>query len=157
MAAKCSFHNTRLELTPTSRYLAFAVGWAYLSLHTLLLSAATETSLLLVIPCVVAASGVIIAVIGYYCVRFARQDSVSPRFNTASVLLAFVPVSIYCVVIRWLAHNVSGNEASSLNPFPWITFTSISVVWMAITTAVLLWFGESIVWILHKLTAKNRN
>jgi hypothetical protein len=144
-----------MESTSTSRHLAFVVGWTYLSLHTLLISAATEASLFVVFLGVVAASGVILAVIGFYCVRFARRDRAAPRFGTASVLLAFVPISIYCGIIRWFAQDAIANEASSPSPFPWITFLAICVVWMTLTTGVLLWFGDAIVWISLKLVAKS--
>jgi len=143
-----------MALTSTSRYLALMLGWMYLCLHTLLISAATETPLVMVFIGVVATCSVVLAVIGFYCIRLVRQDSAAPRFSTASVLLAFVPISIYCGIIKWFVHGVGANVASSPSPFPSIMFFVICVIWMATTTAVLLWFGEAIVWISLKLIAK---
>ena len=119
------------------------------------LSAATDTSLPVVLSAVVVSTCIIFAVIGFYCTRFARQDGAVRRFGMTSVLIAFVPISIYCGAIKWFVHAVAAQDASPPGPFPWITFVALCILWMATTTAVLLWFGEAIVWLATRLVAKN--
>jgi hypothetical protein len=148
-----------MALTPKSRLLALVTGGFYLYLHAMVVSRVTDTPLTIILPVIGVGVCILIAILGYYCIKLARQGGSIRRIGMSSVLMAFVPISIYCGAIKWFVHAASAKGSSPPDPFPWITFSLFWILWMIVTTAVLLWFGEAIVWLtlilLRKMTRPN--
>jgi len=84
------------------RVLALIGGPFYLCLLTGIFSQATGASIGLTAIAVIACAFLVLVAIGLLCVRFASRTKPGNQFGMATVLLLFIPFSVYLGAIRCL-------------------------------------------------------
>lgn len=131
-----------------SRLLGLLIGSLYLWLLGILFSQLTATPLWLAMPVVFACAAVVIAVLANFCVKFVKREEGDRRLSLASLLLLFIPATIYLTGVR-LFLNAIAEE-----PLSWallIFVIALVVLALLLTTAILLWMGEACVWLILAL------
>ncbi len=130
-----------------SRLSALVIGPLYLLMISGVLSGLTKTPLFFTLPVVLAGAVAIMAVLTMYGVRMAQTAPDSRRFGLWPLLLIFVPLSLYLGALRWLLRRVA---TAQLDLGEWLFVGVMSAAGMILTTAVLLWFAEALVWLAVK-------
>jgi hypothetical protein len=133
------------EFTPTiaSRLTALFVGVGYLLILTNTLSFLAGISLVAAAVFVVMPAVVIMLVLAVYSVKFFHHGSNRRRLALSTILLAFVPISIYLAGISCLLRQLPLDDMRLIECLLIATFL---VVWATVTTVILLYLVDALVW-----------
>ncbi len=126
------------------RIVSLIGGPAYLGLLSVVFSYLTNAPIGVTAVVVVGCAAIVLVSIGLLCVRFAGRTEKDRRFRLATVLLLFVPFAVYLGATRYFLLAIEGQE---LKPAMWIMLAVWCLLFMAITTVALLFFGEALVWL----------
>lgn len=128
------------------RSISLIAGPAYLALLAVLFSSVTEASIAVTAGVVFGCGLVVVAAIGALCVRLARRTGTERQFSMATALLLFVPFAVYLGAIRCVVSAIQ-QSGEDVEPFLWVLFGAYCLMFMVITTVVLLLFAEASVWL----------
>jgi len=136
--------NTRSSPSLRSRLLALVVGPVYLLIVAQALSAVTQTSYAVTVALTAVGSLAIMTVLVVFGVKAYRYKHSTIRFTLSSAFLISIPLSLYLGTLRWvfralLTHDVEPNFLLWISPF--------AVLFMVVTTAILLCLAEAIIWL----------
>jgi len=145
--------HDRDKPSATQRTLALMGGPFYLFLLTAVFQHATRASLALTAAVVVGCAILVLVSIGLLCVRFARRRESGSQFGMATALLLFIPFSVYLGAIRCLMMTI---ETERVGPIMWVPFGVFCLMFMVLTTMILLHFGEALVWLAMSIRNASR-
>ncbi|MBC8870940.1 MAG: hypothetical protein H8E44_16065 [Planctomycetes bacterium] len=131
-----------------SRLLALLVGPWYLLVITAVFTNATRSPPLQTFVAVFAGSVAIMVVLGVFGVKADRHTGRRLRFNLSSIMLFIVPLSIYLAAIRHVLRALPTRELYVLS---WLKVAGVSLIFMILSTAILLWFAEALMWFVLSL------
>jgi len=123
--------------------LALFLGPAYLLLVAQILSVATGTSYAVTVALTVVGSLMIMAVLVVFGVKAYKYRHSAIRFTLSSAFLVTVPLAVYLATLRWV---IRGAPTQDMRPTFWLWFSAFSMIAMTVTTVILLWLAEAIMW-----------
>jgi hypothetical protein len=129
-----------------SRRLALVVGPGYLLLLASALGGATRTSLAVVLPVTLLAALAIMAVLAFLGAKAYEYRHSAVRFTLSTAFLISLPLCIYLAALRWVLQSVPRSELE-LDWASGIALGVFALLSMFITTVVLLWLAEALVWL----------
>ena len=132
--------------TTTERVLSIGAGFAYLSLLSLIVCRVAEIHFVLAALIVFGLASIVTVSIGLFCVKLVNRSKRGDRFGLSTILLIFVPASVYLSVTHWIVQLLRPPDPAAGSPWPAALF--LSVVFFVLTTALLLMMGEAIAWII---------
>jgi hypothetical protein len=134
------------EQPPTvfSRLIALAIGPSYLMYVAYVGWSVTRMSPWLVLALVLAGAGAIMAVLVVFGIKAFRHRGPARRFQLSTFLLIVLPLSIYLAAIRCVFHEVGSGEN---NVEHWGAVVIFSLVFIVVSTSILLWFAEALMWL----------
>lgn len=135
------------ELTVRNRVFSLLCGTVYLAILIPLYAQLTGWPLAVSAVAVVLATAVIIAVIAIFCVKWVTQKSDSRQVKLSTLFLPFIPISIYLALFSQLLQAIRNDATDGLPVGAWIISLPF-VVFVVLTTIVLMRFGEALVWLL---------
>jgi len=132
--------------TPTvfSRMMALFVGSLYLAYLTAVGWALTGVSPWLMSLLVLAGAIAIMAVLVAFGIKADRHRGPVRRFGLATIFLIIVPLSIYLAVIRWVLDEAPSEQ---FTVDQWIMVLIFSAAFMLLSTVLLLWMAEALMWL----------
>jgi hypothetical protein len=89
-------------------------------------------------------ASVIMVVLAVFGVRAFRHRGSTLQFALSTMFLVLIPVSIYFAALRWLYQHL---PLEKIHVTGWLILSVVSVTFMLVSTAVLLWFAEALVWL----------
>lgn len=128
----------------TSRILALGLCPLYLFVVATGFSSATEASLAVTLPAVLAGAAAITSVLVAFGVKAYRHNSRKLRFNLGTVLLFVVPVCIYLTAFQQILRAIPLPDRELPLLFALAAF---GVVFAGLTTIMLLYFAEAVLWL----------
>lgn len=134
--------NTRDHWT-VQRLLGLFVGFWYLYGMVRILAVVTHVSVVLAVPVVCVAAGIIMAVMVVFGVKAYRQEGPVRQFRLSSLFLLVIPLSIYFAAIRLLI----GTVPPEIGLIAWSAIGLASLFFIIISTVVLLWLAETLMWL----------
>ncbi len=140
-----------------SRLIALLIGPWYLYVVAVAFAFATDTPRLQSLLLVLAGAVAIMAVLVVFGLKAFRHSERRIKFNLSTILLFIVPLSIYLAAIRHVLRAVPTDEMRVLN---WILLSGFSLLFMILSTAILIWLAEALMWlalILLRLYASSRH
>jgi hypothetical protein len=137
------------------RAISLIVGPAYLGLLTALFSHITGTPVAVTAGVVAGCTLVVLAAIGVLCVRLVGRAGPERQFGMATALLLFIPFAVYLGGIRCVLLAIQ-KSAEDLDPVLWFLLAAYSLMFMIVTTVVLLFFGEALIWLVALLLRRSR-
>ena len=126
-----------------SRLLALLVGPWYLLVITAVFTNATRSPPLPTFLAVSAGAVAIMVILGVFGVKADRHTGRWTRFNLSSIMLFIVPFSIYLAGIR---HVLRALPTREFHVPGWFAVAGISLLFMILSTAILLWLAEALMW-----------
>jgi hypothetical protein len=133
-----------LTLSAASRVAKLICGIAYLGGLSWIFSAITQTPYVIAAAMIFAGSAVIMASLGAFCVKLVDHSRRRSRIGLSTILLAFVPVSVYLAGIQQIIHIA---RASGGPEIPWVLVAGLLLLGVVFNTVVLLIMGEAIAWL----------
>lgn len=88
-------------------------------------------------------SAVIMAVLVVFGVKAYKQKGPIRQFQLSSLFLLMVPIAIYSAAIRSVAVTLPAN----LSPLAWLAFAGGASFYVVMSTVVLLWFADALMWV----------
>ncbi len=104
---------------------------------------ATKTSYTFTLAMTVIGSAIVMAVLSVFGVKAYKYKHSTVRFTLSTVLLVTIPLSVYLTALRWVFREIPTQE---LDAVVWLFISANSLLFMILTTAILLWMAESIMW-----------
>ena len=127
-----------------SRLFALIVGPGYLFFHACLLGSATQTSIAIALALTLLAALTVMAVLAALGAKAYEYKQSAVRFTLSTAFLVSVPLCIYLAAVRCVLQSI---PASQLDWLAWPLIAGFATIWMCLTTVVLLWLAEAIVWL----------
>lgn len=137
-----SQRNEEKGPTSRSRSLALFVGSCYLVILSEIFSNVSDSPLRITMPLVLLGAFMIVAVFAVLAGRHVRNDGQSRRFGLSSILLLFIPASIYLAAVRILLTALP-KDPPILMVFIIVVAT---IVLVALSTVVFLRMAEAGMW-----------
>ena len=145
----------RHEIPPTptvfSRVMAVLVGSLYLAYLTALGWTVSELPLWTMALLVAAGAIAIMAVLVVFGMKAYVHRGPARRFGLATIFLVMLPLSIYLAAIRWMLDKAQLDELSGEQ---WIIVLIFSAAFMLLSTVILLWMAEALMWFATVLQSK---
>jgi hypothetical protein len=138
--------STSSEVTVRGRFLSLAFGALYLAIITQLYRELSGLPLAIAVLMVLAAAAAMIGVIAVFCAKWVRHPDDMRRMKLSTLFLPFIPISIYLALYRQLFALIPGDVIRDA-PHVWWMLHIYFLAFVVLTTVVLLWFGEAIVWL----------
>jgi hypothetical protein len=136
--------GTPSELSVGRRLFALLVGQLYLLTVSVLFSSVTKVPFVIVLLITLLSAAVIMAVLAIFGVRALNHRGSAVQFTLSTVFLVLIPLSIYLAALRWL---IQGLPIERMDGTAWLVVSVVSIVFMLLSTAILLWFAEALVWV----------
>jgi hypothetical protein len=83
------------------------------------------------------------AVLTVFGVKAYKYKHSTIRFTLSSALLVTIPLSVYFATLRWVFRDLPTRELDAVS---WLLIFAFSLMFMILTTAMLLWMAEAIMW-----------
>ncbi|MBP88192.1 MAG: hypothetical protein CMJ64_15990 [Planctomycetaceae bacterium] len=106
------------------------------------LSGVTGTRFAITLALVGLASAVIMATLVVFGVKAYRQEGSARQFRLSSLFLLIVPIAIYSTAIR----AITATAPLDVGLLGWLIVAVASVLFMFISTVILLWLANSLMW-----------
>jgi hypothetical protein len=135
---------TKLPYPVVSRLLAFMIAPPYLLAVAAMLSATTGIAFQSALIAVVCGAAVIMVVLGIVSVKVLNAEGPLRRFSLSSALLLAVPLAVYLAGLRYV---LAATVSDELPVVAWFFIATLSLVFMIVTTSILLCLAEAIVWV----------
>jgi Na+/phosphate symporter len=126
-----------------SRINSLVLGGVYLALVTAMYQQLSGLSAFAAAASVLIGSAAIIAVIAVFCAKWVSRPARQRRVKLGTLFLLFIPASIYLALLSQIFQVLPKEMVLPR----WIV-VSYFVLFVALTTVVLLYFGEAVVWLL---------
>jgi hypothetical protein len=139
-----------LEPTPPgapSRITALVFGGFYVYFVAAILSQATRAPLVVSLFFVSLGSAVIMAVMVVFGVKAYKQDGRVRQFQLSSLFLLIIPIAIYSTAIRTVFETAPPTAAATLGPLGWTIAIVFSVLFVVLSTVILLWLADALMWL----------
>jgi hypothetical protein len=136
--------ENRSEITLRSRLLSLVGGTLYLAIVTRLYQMLTNLSLPIAALLVLCAAAAITSVIAIFCTKWVSQQGAMRQMSLSTLFLPFIPISIYLALYSQILNIIRGLEFRNA-PFAWLLHIYY-LAFVALSTIVLLWLGEAVVW-----------
>jgi hypothetical protein len=132
------------DLTTRGRVTSLAIGIVYLMMATKFFSVVTGASLSITAIFVVAGAAGIIISLAVFCVKFLSTPPGTRRVRLSTLILLFMPLSIYLAAVSRIIETFPKGEVPIVG---WFVLAAVFVFFIVATTAILLRFGEALVWL----------
>jgi orotate phosphoribosyltransferase len=131
------------QLTVRSRVMAIVLGSVYLLFVAGMFEGLSGITYPTAVAAVFVGAAVIMASLAALAVRYSRSRG-ERRLSLSTVLLLFVPVAVYLTAFRWIYREL----ATPPSPVgaAWWFIGALLLALAVMTTVVLLWYAEAIVW-----------
>jgi hypothetical protein len=136
--------HTQTRPNVRGRLTALLVGPVYLLLLSSVFSSVTQTPYAVTLGLTLLGASVIMVVLAIFGVKVFRHPGSLVQFTLSTVLLILIPLSIYLAALRWLFQDL---PIGKIHVTGWLLVTATAMVFIAVSTAVLIWFAEAIVWL----------
>jgi len=126
-----------------SRIVALLAGTWYVFIMADILSQTTGTPPTRSLLLVSIAAAVIMAVMVVFGVKAYKQQGPVRQFQLSSLFLLIIPIAIYSTAIR----SVVATVPSSFSALGWLIVGVYSVLFVVMSTAMLLWLADALMWL----------
>jgi hypothetical protein len=147
--------ENNLPFTAGQRVIHLIVSGGYVLLLVFAIRAIYDIPFVFALVSVILAAAVIIAVIGIFCVKMVNRRDAHWRVQLATLFLPFVPLAIYLSLFRRVL-ELNGKESVGQNWIRVWPLIPLFVAFVVFTTAMLLVFGEAVVWFASRAIANKR-
>lgn len=127
-----------------SRLLALLIAPFYVVLVAAGFCGATDSPFWLTLVAVIAGGGVIMVTLCVFGVKAYRHAGPMHRFGLSTMFVVIIPLSVYLAGLRWA---FMGLPTDRMSPVGWLTAALFCAIFIVISTAVLLWFTEAVLWL----------
>jgi hypothetical protein len=128
-----------------SRITSLLLGGIYLAFVTVMYQQLSGLSALAAAASVLIASVAIVVVIALFCAKWVSRPAGQRRVRLGTLFLLFIPASIYLALLSQVFQVLPQEMALTR----WIV-VPFFIVFVLLTTSVLLYFGEAVVWLFLK-------
>ena len=142
--------DTRPVTTTVSRLLALLLAPLYLLLVSAMFSELTKTPLVVTLPIIICGASTIMVVLAIFAVKAHLHTGPARQFRLSSVFLATIPLAIYLAAVRWVIQSAIDQDPSLRNEagmLLWLIVSAPAACFITVSTAILIWFTEAIVWV----------
>jgi hypothetical protein len=131
-------------ITTRSRIVALVFGPLYLLQLAAVSWSITRTSPWLNLLLILAGATLIMAVLVVFGIKAYDHRGPTRRFGLATIFLVMVPLSIYLAWFRWLMSHLPDERFTIAAG---IAASVVFVLMVILTTVVLLWLAEALMWL----------